>query len=134
MYSQPWSPTPFDNRGGAGVANSEPLARHAVEESLAGSRAVKHDVADQDVLFRHEVGPLRRDRRSDSSAGESLADVIVGVAFERQRHALRQKRAEALAGRAVEVELDRVFRQTRRSVLLRDLTRTASRPRCDARS
>ena len=37
----------------------------------------------------------------DLAAGEPLADVVVGVAFERQRDPARHERAEALAGRAV---------------------------------
>ena len=37
----------------------------------------------------------------DLAAGQALADVVVGVAFERQRHAARHERAEALAGRAL---------------------------------
>ena len=62
-------------------------------------------------------------RRIDDqrAAREALADVVVGVAFERQRDALRQERAEALSGRSVEVELDGVVRQARRAVLPRDL-------------
>ena len=52
-------------------------------------------------------------RRIDDqpAARESLADVIVGVAFELQRDALGQERAEALSGRAGEVEVDGVVRQ-----------------------
>ena len=64
-------------------------------------------------------------RRIDDqpAAGESLADVIVGVAFEFQRHALGEKRAEALARRAGELEADGVVRQPRRAVPPRDFAR-----------
>ena len=57
----------------------------------------------------------------DLAAGQALADVIVGVAFQRQRHAARHERAEALAGRAVEVQLDRVVGQARGAVAPRHL-------------
>ena len=39
----------------------------------------------------------------DLAAGQALADVVVGVAFEGQGHAPRDEGAEALAGRALEV-------------------------------
>ena len=50
----------------------------------------------------------------DAAAGETLADVVVGVAFEGQRQALRDEGAEALAGRALEGEADGVVGQARR--------------------
>ena len=40
------------------------------------------------------------------AARESFADVIVRVAFERQRDALGEERAEALTGRAGELEAE----------------------------
>ena len=111
----------FDHRRRAGVADREALAGHAVEEGLAAGRAVEHHVADQDVLFRQERRSLAADRRSDLAAGEAFADVIVGVAFEFERDALGQERAEALPGRAGELEVDRVVRQPCRAVPPRDL-------------
>ena len=56
------------------------------------------------------VGPGRR-IDDDLAAGEPLAEVIVGVAFEHERHAARHERAEALAGRALEMDADRVVGQ-----------------------
>ena len=47
------------------------------------------------------VASLRR-VDDDLAAGEALAAVVVGVAFEAQRHAARHEGAEALAGRARE--------------------------------
>ena len=55
-----------------------------------------------------EGGTLRR-IDDDPPAAEALAEVIVGVAFEFERHALGHERAEALAGAAVELELNRVL-------------------------
>src|SRR5262249_47902955 len=72
-------------------------------------------VADDDVPFRHEGG-TRRGEDDDLAARESLAEVIVGVALEHEGHAARHERTEALAGRAREVEVDGVFRQSFRSV------------------
>src|SRR5205085_7912286 len=65
----------------------------------------------------------RRPRRVDGdlAAAEPLADVLVGVAFQRQRHAARDGGAEALPRGAVEVQLDRVLGQPLGPVLLGDL-------------
>ncbi len=45
------------------------------------------------------------------AAAEALADVVVGVAFEFEGHALRHEGAEALAGAAVEVQMHGVVGQ-----------------------
>src|SRR5262249_57157113 len=52
---------------------------------------------------------------------EPLADVVIGVALQSQRHAARHERAKALARGAVEVQLDRVLRQSFGSMLPRNL-------------
>ena len=52
----------FDHRPGAAVADAEPLGRPAAEERLAAGRAVQRDVADDDVLLRHEARARRADR------------------------------------------------------------------------
>ncbi len=100
----------LDHRGGAGVADGEALAGHAVEPGLASGGAVKDHVADQDVLLGREGGALGR-VDDQPPAGEALAGVIVGVAFQRQRDALGEEGAEALPGRAGEVEADGVLGQ-----------------------
>ena len=66
----------------------------------------------------------------DLAAREALAAVVVHVAFDANRDARRAERADALAGRAAEVELDRVFRQTLRAVTARDFAARGSCRRC----
>ena len=80
----------FDDRGGAGVADGKALAGDAVEEDLAAGGAIEHDVADEDVLLGQEAGVLRR-IDDDAPAGESLADVVVGVAFQLERDAVGER-------------------------------------------
>ena len=105
MYSQPWSPTPSTTAVGPGVADAEPLADLAAQEHLAAGRAVGDDVAGDDVLLGREDGrPVRPD--DDAAAGQALGDVVVGVAEQPQRDAGRQERAERLAGRAGEGDVD----------------------------
>ena len=110
----------FHHRRRAGIAHREALAGHAVEVGFAAGGAVEHHVADQDILFRQEGGSARR-IDDQPAAGESLAHVVVGVAFEFERDALGQKCAEALPGRAGELEADRVVGQAGRAVAPRDL-------------
>ena len=104
---------PFDDGLRAAVANAETLAGPAAEKRPPAGGAIKGDVADQDVVLGDE-GRARGREDDDLAAGKALADVIVGVAFEGQGDAAREERAEALAGRAVELELDRVVGQARR--------------------
>ena len=111
---------PFDDGLRPAVADAEPLAGPAAEERPAARRPVERDVADQDVVLGDE--PRRPGREDDDlAAGEPLADVVVGVALERQRDPARHERAEALAGRAGELELDRVVGQAGAAVPPRQL-------------
>ncbi len=102
MYSQPWSPTAFHDGIRAGVADAEALAGHAADVDLAGCRAVESRVADDDVLARDERRPGRRGN-DDLAAGQSFAEIVVGVTIQQQRHALRDERAEGLTRRAFEM-------------------------------
>ena len=76
-----------------GIAHAESLARNAGNKSAAACRAVERDIADDDVFGSLErAGAIRED--DQSAAGKALAEVVVAVALERKRYALRQKRAE----------------------------------------
>src|SRR5436309_14795298 len=78
------------------------------------------DVADDDVVLRREGGGLGR-RHQQPSAGQPLAPEVVRVSLEAQRDALRYECPEALAGRAGEVNADRIVRQSLLAVAPRDL-------------
>ena len=96
MYSQPWSPR-------AGVPDAEALARLSVDEYLARRRAVGDHVARDGVALRRKRRALRGPY-GDDAAGERLADVVVRLANEVERDALREKRAERLARDAGKVD------------------------------
>src|SRR5262249_31800896 len=110
----------LNHREGAAIAHRKALARDASEICLAARRPVENDVADEDVLLGGEGGFPRR-VHDQLAARKSLADVVVGVALQRERHAARQKGAEALSCRAGEVDADRVVRQTGSAIAPRDL-------------
>ena len=66
---------------------------------------------------------LARRIDDDAPARQALADVVVGVAFELERHALGEERAEALARRALELDVDRLVAQPGVAIALGDLAR-----------
>src|SRR6266404_4578769 len=77
----------LDHIGRSGVANREPLPSNSIEKRFAAGRAIESNVANQDVVFGGETRPSRR-IHDQSSSGETFADVIVGLAFERERDSL----------------------------------------------
>src|SRR5262245_741259 len=109
----------LDDRVDSAVANAEPLAGHAAHEGFAAGRAVEGDVADDDVLLGDERALLRRED-DERAAREPLAPVVVGVALEREGDTPRYEGAEALPGRAGEVDADRVVGEPLAAPLLRD--------------
>ena len=109
----------FDHRRGAGVTHSEALATHAGEEGFALDRAVEHGVADDDVLGGVAAELVIR-AHDDAPAGQALADIVVAFAHQFERHATGQEGAEALAGRAGQLDLDGAVRQAGMAVLGRD--------------
>ncbi len=112
----------FDHRDGAGVAHREALAGDAAEVAFALDRAVHHGVADDDRFLRHDAAVGRRPH-DDAAAGQALADVVVGLAFELKRDAAREPGAKALPGRTGQLHLDGVVRQSRMAIALGDLAR-----------
>ena len=66
-----------------------------------------------------KVASLRRPH-GDKSARQALAEIVVGVAFEIERDARREPCAEALPGRTLEMDLNRVGRQAVLAVAPRD--------------
>src|SRR5262249_25546938 len=110
----------LDDRMDTAVPHAEALPGHAADVRLPAGRAVERHVADDHVLFRHKRRAGRR-VDDDLAAGEALADVVVRVAFQAERHAARDEGPEALSRRAPEVQVDRVARQAYGAVAPRDL-------------
>ncbi len=109
----------FDDGRGAGIAHAKALAGDAAKIRLAGDRAVHHRIADDDVLvgLRRTLG-IRID--DDAAARQALADVVVGRSLQLEADAAREECAEALAGGALERDMDRVLGQARMPVAPRD--------------
>ena len=109
----------FDDGRRAAIAHREPLAGEAIDEDFARRRAVEQRIADDDVFLGIE-GRARRRLHDDPAAGEALAQVVVGVADELQRHALGEEGPETLAGRAAESQLESAVGQSLAAVVLHD--------------
>src|SRR5579864_460351 len=111
----------FDHRSCARVADGEALACNAVEECFAARRAVQSNVANDDVLFGSEGGIAWR-VNDDLAARQSLAHIVVGVAFERECDALGEERTEALTRRTGKMDANRIVGESRRAVAARDFS------------
>src|SRR6266852_7128150 len=92
----------FDYSGSSGVADGKALASNPVKKRFAAGCAVEGNVADQNIFLGGESGSAGRIHHQPST-GQTLADVIVGLAFERKRDSLRQERAQALPRRSFEL-------------------------------
>src|SRR5208337_2188119 len=111
----------LDDCGGAGIAYRKPLTGHAVEVRLTAGGAVEADVANQDILLRSKFRGARR-IENQFSAGKSFADIVVGLAFQRQRYPTDQKCAKALPGAPRETHANGILGQAWRTIAPRNLT------------
>ena len=107
MYSQAWSPTPSTTAVAPELRTQKRSPTMPPQEDLPRRGAVRDDVAGDDLLLGGERG-LRGRCHDEATTRQTLAHVVVGIADEPQRDALRKERAEALSGRAGERDVDRV--------------------------
>src|SRR5713101_10193321 len=112
----------LDDRERARIAHGETLAGDAAEEAFAAHRAVEHRVADDDALVALERAVMRR-VYDQPAAGQALAAIVVGGAFELERDAARQEGAEALPRRALEAHMDQAVGHSLVAITLRDFAR-----------
>ena len=110
----------LDDGHRTGVADAEAFTGHSADERLTRGCAVERDVADDDVV----LGASRRSARwqnDETSAGESLAHVVVRLTAERQRDAARKPGAERLTRGTVELDVDGAVGKAASTVASRDL-------------
>src|SRR5690606_33836304 len=95
----------FDDRDRAGIAHAEAFARASSCEQVAAGGAVEHGVADDGLVLPDErLGGVRTD--DDLTAVHALANVVIGLAIQRETDAVDQERAERLASGATEREVN----------------------------
>src|SRR6202042_3814248 len=102
----------LDDRDRAGIAHPEALTRHAAEVAFAGGRAIKYGVADDDRGFRRQLCRLLRRVDDDAPARQPLADIVVRLSLEFERHAFCEEGPEALPSGAFEFDVDGFIAQS----------------------
>ena len=102
----------LNDRRRAGIAHCKPFASDTTEIRFARNRAVQNSIAYDNIFKRiaFEVGVLLDDH---ASTAQALAHIIVGLARQVHRHAVRQKGGKALTGRAAQCDVNGVVRQAR---------------------
>ena len=93
----------FDDGPCSGVANREALASAARGKEPAAGRAVEGDVSEKGVRLAL-LSDATASANDEFAAAETLADEVVGEAFEREGHALCSKCSERLPRSAVQIE------------------------------
>ena len=107
----------FHNCRCARQTHCKALTGYTAQEGFALGCAIEHGVAHDDVLSG--VAPeINAWAHHDAATAHAFAGVIVGLANQIQRDAASQKRAEALAACAFELDADRVIGQALGAVAL----------------
>ena len=110
----------LDDGQRAGVARGEPLPHPAAQVDLAGGGAEQQGVAGDHVVLGQEQHVVGRPD-DDAATRKALADIVVGVADQLEGDTGRQERADGLARRAGERDVDGVVGQALRAVAAGDL-------------
>ena len=109
----------LDDGDGTRVTHTEALAHTAIDIQLAAGGSVETRVAGDDVVLGTEIGTdASWWQDADSTARESLAKVVVALAFELQVEAAHGEGAERLTCGALELDVDGAVGQTGLAVLL----------------
>jgi hypothetical protein len=110
----------LNNGSDAGVTDGETLGGHTAEETGTSGSAVETDVTDDHVLLGLEDG---RARWVDDQATtrQTLSNVVVAVTLKLKSDTRGKEGTEGLAGRATNVGVDGVLRQTLLTIFLADL-------------
>ena len=109
----------FDDRANARVAHAETFARLTANKCLPIGCTVEGYVADDDIVFGFKGGSLTR-IDNQFAAAQSLAKVVIGVAFEAEGDARRCEGCKRLSSRSFKGDVNGVFRQTIGSEASRD--------------
>jgi len=78
----------FHHGGCSGVANRKSFSGDSVEKGFSTGCAIERNVSNQNVFFGCESGSPRWIHHQ-ASTGQTLADIVISLAFERERHTVR---------------------------------------------
>ena len=113
----------FNHGDGTRVAHTEALAHLTVDIEFAAGGTIESRISGNDVLFGFVViAPAGRRQDRDTPTTESLAEIVVGLAFQTDVQPFHGEGTKALACRPLELNLDRGIGQSLFTVLLGDDT------------
>ena len=113
----------FDHRNGARITHGETLTRDTAEIAFTIDRTIEHGIADDDRFFRHDLLGFFRRIDNQLATRQTLADIVIGFAFEFERHAMGNPGTKTLASRALQLHMHSVISQTLVAIFLGDHTR-----------
>ena len=97
------------------IAHGKPFSGDTVKIRLSGNRAVQHGIARNHIAVWLPA-ELRMRPNDDTSAGQTLADIIVRFTDQIQCNAMSQERTHRLTRRTLQLDMDRIVRQSVMSV------------------
>ena len=109
----------FQYRNGTGVPDTEAFTYLAIDIELTAGGTVKTRITCDDIVLSSEIGTCRR-KNGNTSARETLGEVVVGFAFELEADAMFQEGTERLSCGTFELHVDGIIVQPSQSVLLGD--------------
>ena len=109
----------FQYRNGTRVPDTEAFTYLTIDIELTAGGAVKTRITCDDIVLSSEVSTCRR-KNGNTSARESLGEVVVGFAFELEADAMFQEGTERLSCGTLELHVDGIVVQPSQSVFLGD--------------
>ena len=101
----------FRDEKHTGVTDAKAFAGETVDEHLATRSTVTDDVTGNDIVFGLERCVVRR-ANDDLTTAETLSHKVVDFTFKVKRNTRSEECTEALAGNTLQMNLDRIFRET----------------------
>ena len=101
----------LDNCDGTRVTYAEALTYLTVDIQLSARSTIESGITCDDVILGIEVRTHGR-KDSDTSATESLGEIVVGLTLQFEGDAFRQECSERLTSRALELHVDGLVVQT----------------------
>ena len=114
----------FHHSDGTRIAHSKAFTHTTVHIEFAAGGTIQSRVAGNDVVLCHEVRTASdRWQDADAPSRESLAEVVIGFAFQTNVQTLHSEGTERLSCRALELNLDGAIWQSFLAIFLGNRTR-----------
>ena len=74
----------FHNRNSSGIAHTKTFSGNAVNKCFSAGSAIQGNITDDNIFILLEVAAFRRIYHQ-FSAGKTLTEIVIGIAFQFQR-------------------------------------------------